>query len=172
MRIRVDHARMQQLLLLLRGALHARRRAQPRPRNHRRRVETLFANGYREVTLLGQNVNSYRFGEVDFPELLRRTASVSPQLRVRFATSHPKDMSDRLLETMASMPNICRAIHLPAQSGASTHAAPHEPQVRPRMVPGPHRRHSALQPDCAITTDLIAGFSRARRRRSTKRRSR
>lgn len=80
-------------------------------------VETLFANGYREVTLLGQNVNSYRFGEVDFPELLRRTASVSPQLRVRFATSHPKDMSDRLLETMASMPNICRAIHLPAQSG-------------------------------------------------------
>ncbi len=136
-------------------------------------VETLFANGYREVTLLGQNVNSYRFGEVDFPELLRRTASVSPQLRVRFATSHPKDMSDRLLETMASMPNICRAIHLPAQSGASTMLRPHEPQVRPRMVPGPHRRHSALHaPDCAITTDLIAGFSRARRRRSTKRRSR
>ena len=83
-------------------------------------VRSLFANGYREVTLLGQNVNSYRAGEVGFPELIRRVADVSPLLRVRFATSHPKDMSDRLLEVMASMPNICRAIHLPAQSGATS----------------------------------------------------
>ncbi len=83
-------------------------------------VRTLFDNGYREVTLLGQNVNSYRAGEVDFPELVRRTALVSPLLRVRFATSHPKDMSDRLLEVMASMPNVCRSIHLPAQSGATS----------------------------------------------------
>ena len=83
-------------------------------------VRTLFGNGYREVTLLGQNVNSYRFGEVDFPGLMRRVASVSPLLRVRFATSHPKDISDSLLEVMAEMPNICRAIHLPAQSGASS----------------------------------------------------
>ena len=82
-------------------------------------AQSLFDNGYREVTLLGQNVNSYRTGDVDFPELLRRVASISPLLRVRFATSHPKDMSDRLLETMASMPNICRSIHLPAQSGST-----------------------------------------------------
>ena len=83
-------------------------------------ARSLFENGYREVTLLGQNVNSYKAGEVDFPELMRLVASVSPSLRVRFATSHPKDMSDRLLEVMASMPNICRSIHLPAQSGASS----------------------------------------------------
>ena len=83
-------------------------------------ARSLFENGYREVTLLGQNVNSYRTGDVDFPELVRRVASVSPLLRVRFATSHPKDMSDGLLEVMASMPNVCRAIHLPAQSGATS----------------------------------------------------
>ena len=82
-------------------------------------VRTLFANGYREVTLLGQNVNSYRWEQTGFPELIRMVAEVSPLLRVRFATSHPKDMSDRLLEAMAAMPNICRCIHLPAQSGSA-----------------------------------------------------
>ena len=122
-------------------------------------ARTLFENGYREVTLLGQNVNSYRAGEVDFPELLRRVAAISPLLRVRFATSHPKDMSDRLLEVMAATPNICRAIHLPAQSGATS------------MLERMNRRYTRewylsrvaairrLMPDCAITTDLIAGFS-------------
>ncbi len=122
-------------------------------------VETLFANGYREVTLLGQNVNSYRFGEVDFPELLRRTASVSPQLRVRFATSHPKDMSDRLLETMASMPNICRAIHLPAQSGASTMLRRMNRKYDREWYLGRIAAIRRYMPDCGITTDLIAGFS-------------
>ncbi|MBP3455157.1 MAG: tRNA (N6-isopentenyl adenosine(37)-C2)-methylthiotransferase MiaB [Alistipes sp.] len=119
----------------------------------------LFDNGYREVTLLGQNVNSYRTGEVDFPELLRRVAEISPLLRVRFATSHPKDMSDRLLETMASMPNICRAIHLPAQSGASTML---ERMNRKYTREWYLDRVAAIRrymPDCAITTDLIAGFS-------------
>ncbi len=122
-------------------------------------VQSLFDNGYREVTLLGQNVNSYRCGEVDFPELMRRVADVSPLLRVRFATSHPKDISDRLLEVMASRPNICRAIHLPAQSGST------------RMLERMNRKYTrewyldrvaAIRrwlPDCAITTDLIAGFS-------------
>ena len=122
-------------------------------------VETLFANGYREVTLLGQNVNSYRFGEVDFPELLRRTACVSPLLRVRFATSHPKDMSDRLLETMASMPNICRAIHLPAQSGASTMLRRMNRKYDREWYLGRIAAIRRYMPDCAITTDLIAGFS-------------
>ncbi|MBQ5394276.1 MAG: MiaB/RimO family radical SAM methylthiotransferase, partial [Alistipes sp.] len=84
-----------------------------------REARELFANGYKEVTLLGQNVNSYRFGEVDFPELMRRVAAIDPALRVRFATSHPKDISDALLEVMASHENICRTIHLPAQSGSS-----------------------------------------------------
>ncbi len=122
-------------------------------------VRSLFENGYREVTLLGQNVNSYRAGEVDFPELMRRVASVSPLLRVRFATSHPKDMSDRLLETMASMPNICRSIHLPAQSGATSML---ERMNRKYTRDGYLDRIAAIRrylPDCSITTDLIAGFS-------------
>ena len=122
-------------------------------------AQSLFDNGYREVTLLGQNVNSYRADGVDFPELLRRVASISPLLRVRFATSHPKDMSDRLLETMASMPNICRAIHLPAQSGATSML---ERMNRKYTREWYLDRIAAIRrymPDCAITTDLIAGFS-------------
>lgn len=122
-------------------------------------AKQLLENGYREVTLLGQNVNSYRFGEVDFPELMHRVASLSPLLRVRFATSHPKDISDRLLEVMAADPNICRAIHLPAQSGSTS------------MLKRMNRKYTRewyldrvaairrYMPDCAITTDLIAGFS-------------
>ena len=122
-------------------------------------ARTLFENGYREVTLLGQNVNSYRTGDVDFPELLKQVAEISPLLRVRFATSHPKDISDKLLETMASMPNICKAIHLPAQSGST------------EMLKRMNRKYTRewylerveairrYMPDCAITTDLIAGFA-------------
>lgn len=119
----------------------------------------LFDNGYREVTLLGQNVNSYGTGDVDFPELLRRVAEISPLLRVRFATSHPKDMSDRLLETMASMPNICRAIHLPAQSGASTMLERMNRKYTREWYLGRVAAIRRYMPDCAISTDLIAGFS-------------
>ena len=122
-------------------------------------ARSLFKNGYREVTLLGQNVNSYRAGEVDFPELLRRVAEVSPQLRVRFATSHPKDMSDRLLEVMAEMPNICRAIHLPAQSGASSMLRRMNRKYDREWYLGRIAAIRRYMPDCAITTDLIAGFS-------------
>ncbi|MDX2431042.1 MAG: MiaB/RimO family radical SAM methylthiotransferase, partial [Bacteroides sp.] len=84
----------------------------------------LFEVGYREVTLLGQNVNSYRWGDketgVSFEQLLDRVAGIDPLLRVRFATSHPKDMSDELLKVIAARPNLCRAIHLPVQSGSTT----------------------------------------------------
>ncbi|MFI3306170.1 MAG: tRNA (N6-isopentenyl adenosine(37)-C2)-methylthiotransferase MiaB [Rikenellaceae bacterium] len=122
-------------------------------------VQTLFNNGYREVTLLGQNVNSYSCEGINFPRLIASVAQISPLLRVRFATSHPKDMSDELLETMAAHPNICRAIHLPAQSGSS--------DMLKRMNRGYTRewyldRIAAIRrylPDCAITTDIIAGFS-------------
>lgn len=121
-------------------------------------ARTLFENGYREVTLLGQNVNSYSYGEVGFPELMAMVAQISPLLRVRFATSHPKDISDRLLEVMASYENICKAIHLPAQSGSN------------EMLKKMNRKYTRewyleriaairrYMPDCAITTDLIAGF--------------
>ncbi len=86
-------------------------------------ARSLFNQGYKEVTLLGQNVNSYRFSQsdgssVDFPELMHRVAEISPLLRVRFATSHPKDLSDRLLQVMAAHDNICKCIHLPVQSGS------------------------------------------------------
>ena len=122
-------------------------------------ARTLFENGYREVTLLGQNVNSYRTGDVDFPTLLNMVAEISPLLRVRFATSHPKDMSDKLLEVMASMPNICRAIHLPAQSGSTVML---ERMNRKYTREWYLDRVAAIRrymPDCAITTDLIAGFT-------------
>ena len=121
-------------------------------------ARTLFENGYREVTLLGQNVNSYSYGDVGFPELMAMVAQISPLLRVRFATSHPKDISDRLLEVMASYDNICKAIHLPAQSGSN------------EMLKKMNRKYTRewyleriaairrYMPDCAITTDLIAGF--------------
>ena len=122
-------------------------------------VRSLFANGYREVTLLGQNVNSYRMGDVDFPELVRRVASVSPLLRVRFATSHPKDMSDGLLEVMASMPNVCRAIHLPAQSGATSMLGRMNRKYTREWYLDRIAAIRRYLPDCAITTDLIAGFS-------------
>lgn len=121
-------------------------------------ARALFENGYREVTLLGQNVNSYKCGEVGFPELMEMVAQISPLLRVRFATSHPKDISDALLEVMARHDNICKAIHLPAQSGSN------------EMLKKMNRKYTRewylervaairrYMPDCAITTDLIAGF--------------
>lgn len=122
-------------------------------------ARTLFDNGYREVMLLGQNVNSYRFREVDFPELLRRVADISPLLRVRFATSHPKDLSDRLLEVMAAMPNICRSIHLPAQSGATSMLARMNRKYTREWYLDRIAAIRRYLPDCGITTDLIAGFS-------------
>lgn len=121
-------------------------------------AKTLFENGYREVTLLGQNVNSYSFGDFGFPELLAAVAEISPLLRVRFATSHPKDISDQLLKTMAQYDNICKSIHLPAQSGAN------------EMLKKMNRKYTRewylervaaikhFLPDCTITTDLISGF--------------
>ena len=125
-------------------------------------ARNLWQQGYKEVTLLGQNVNSYRWkdGEnvVDFPELMRRVAEVNPRMRVRFATSHPKDLSDRLLEVMAQYDNICKCIHLPVQSGSD------------RMLKLMNRHYDTAwyldriaairkyMPDCSITTDVIAGF--------------
>ena len=133
------------------------------PQSIMREVGELFGAGYREVTLLGQNVNSYRWerdGETtDFAGLLEQVASVDPLLRVRFSTSHPKDLSDELLHAMARHPNICPAIHLPAQSGATSML---ERMNRKYTREWYLDRIAAIRrymPDCAITTDLIAGFS-------------
>lgn len=122
----------------------------------------LFEKGYKEVTLLGQNVNSYRWNEggteVNFPELIRRVAEINPRLRVRYATSHPKDLSDELIDVMASYDNICKCIHLPVQSG-SNHML--KAMNRKYTVEWYMDRIEAIRrrmPDCAITTDVIAGF--------------
>lgn len=121
----------------------------------------LFAKGYREVTLLGQNVNSYFWGKntaIDFPDLLEQIGSIHPLLRVRFATSHPKDISDKLIQTIAKYKNICNAIHLPVQSGSNKIL---------KMMNRKYDREQYLEristikkyiPDCAITTDIISGF--------------
>lgn len=82
-------------------------------------VKDLEQKGYKEVTLLGQNVNSYKYGEIDFPQLLEVVAEAVPDMRVRFTTSHPKDMSDRTLEVIARHDNLCKFIHLPVQSGSN-----------------------------------------------------
>ena len=122
----------------------------------------LFENGYREVTLLGQNVNSY-FREDDgkqtsFYELLEQVAAVSPQLRVRFATSHPKDISDDLLKTIGKHHNICNAIHLPVQSGSNNILGLMKRKYTREWYLDRIAAIRKFIPDCAITTDIIAGF--------------
>ncbi|MFI3247649.1 MAG: tRNA (N6-isopentenyl adenosine(37)-C2)-methylthiotransferase MiaB [Rikenellaceae bacterium] len=122
-------------------------------------IHSLFENGYREVTLLGQNVNSYKSEEVYFPKLIEKVAAISPLLRVRFATSHPKDMCDELLEVMAANPNVCRAIHLPAQSGSTAMLERMNRKYTREWYLGRVEAIRRYMPDCAITTDIIAGFS-------------
>ena len=125
-------------------------------------VRDLADKGYKEVTLLGQNVNSYRFERenevITFPMLLRTVAEAVPEMRVRFTTSHPKDMSDETLHVIAEHDNICKMIHLPAQSGSS------------RILKVMNRKYTRewyldriaairrILPDCAISTDLFCGF--------------
>ena len=126
-------------------------------------VRDLTGKGYKEITLLGQNVNSYRFessdGTVtDFPTLLRTVAQAAPGVRIRFTTSHPKDMSDETLCVIAEEPNVCRHIHLPVQSGSS------------RILKLMNRKYTRewyldrvaairrIIPDCGLSTDIFSGF--------------
>ena len=125
-------------------------------------VGDLIAKGYKEITLLGQNVNSYRFekeGEIiTFPMLLRIVAKAAPGVRIRFTTSHPKDMSDETLQVIAEMPNDCKHIHLPVQSGSS------------RILKLMNRKYTRewyldrvaairkIIPDCGLSTDIFSGF--------------
>jgi len=127
-----------------------------------RETRDLFEKGYREVTLLGQNVNSYSWNTgkhtITFSDLLAKVAGVDPLMRIRFATSHPKDISDALLKTIAANHNICRAIHLPVQSGSN-----HMLSLMNRKYTRENyqERISAIRqiiPGCAISTDIIAGF--------------
>jgi len=122
-------------------------------------VKDLEQRGFKEVTLLGQNVNSYRQEDISFPDLLRQVAHAVPGMRIRFTTSHPKDMSDETLRVIAEEPNVCRHIHLPVQSGSNS--------VLQRM----NRRYTRewylerveairrIIPDCGLTTDIFVGYS-------------
>jgi tRNA-2-methylthio-N6-dimethylallyladenosine synthase len=125
-------------------------------------VRYLVSKGYREVTLLGQNVDSYNWknddGQVFFPALLEMTALIDPSLRVRFSTSHPKDISDELLKTIARHPNICRHIHLPAQSGSSRILKLMNREYTREWYMDRISSIRSIIPDCAISTDIIAGF--------------
>ena len=125
-------------------------------------VRDLVSKGYKEITLLGQNVNSYRFekeGEVvTFPALLRQVAEAAPDVRIRFTTSHPKNMSDETLHVIAEVPNVCKHIHLPVQSGSS------------RILKLMNRKYDRewylervqairrIIPDCGLSTDIFSGF--------------
>ncbi len=121
-------------------------------------VVDLCDKGFKEVTLLGQNVNSYCCGDVSFPQLLAKVAETVPSMRIRFTTSHPKDMSDETLEVIASHPNVCRHIHLPVQSGSN------------RILKLMNRKYTRewyldrvaaikrIVPDCGLTTDIFVGY--------------
>ena len=127
-------------------------------------VRDLRDRGFKEVTLLGQNVNSYRLdsldslGTLDFPSLLRRVAEEAPEMRIRFTTSHPKDMSDETLRVIAEMPNVCKHIHLPVQSGSD------------RILKLMNRKYTRewyldrvaairrIVPDCGLSTDIFVGY--------------
>ena len=129
-----------------------------------REVRDLNDRGFKEVTLLGQNVNSYSFTNeqigttIDFPALLRRVAEEVPEMRIRFTTSHPKDMSDETLRVIAEMPNICKHIHLPVQSGSN------------RILKLMNRKYTLewyldrvaairrIIPDCGLSTDIFVGY--------------
>jgi tRNA-2-methylthio-N6-dimethylallyladenosine synthase len=118
----------------------------------------LFERGFREVTLLGQNVNSYRDGEHDFAALLAAVASVDPRLRVRFTTSHPQDMSDALIDTIAAHGNICNYIHLPFQSGSDRILElMNRNYTRAHYIELIGRIRERI-PSVALSTDVIAGF--------------
>ena len=123
-----------------------------------REVKDLQDRGFKEVTLLGQNVNSYKFDDITFPILLRKVAESVPDMRIRFTTSHPKDMSDETLHIIAEVPNVCKQIHLPVQSGSD------------RILKLMNRKYTRdwymdrvnairkIIPDCGLTTDIFVGY--------------
>ena len=124
-----------------------------------REAQELWENGYKEVTLLGQNVDSYLWEDVNFAKLLEMVAGVNPELRVRFSTSHPKDISDEVIYTMARHENICRHIHLPVQSGSSIMLEKMRRKYDREWYLERVDKIRSVMPDCGITTDVIAGFS-------------
>lgn len=130
-----------------------------------REVRDLRDRGFKEVTLLGQNVNSYEFGNTesgmskcDFPMLLRRVAEEAPEMRIRFTTSHPKDMSDETLHVIADMPNVCKHIHLPVQSGSDRILKLMNRKYTREWYLGRVEAIRRIIPDCGLSTDIFVGY--------------
>ena len=126
-------------------------------------VRNLQQQGYKEVTLLGQNVNSYRFvndeGQtIDFPQLLRLVAEAVPTMRIRFSTPHPKDMSDATLSVIAEVPNVCRHIHLPIQSGSDKVLKLMNRKYTVEWYLSRVKAIRELVPDCGLSTDIFVGY--------------
>ena len=124
-----------------------------------REATEVFEKGYREVTLLGQNVNSYKWKDINFPVLLEMVAAISPLLRVRFSTSHPKDMDEAVVRSMLKYENICRHIHLPVQSGSNNMLKQMNRKYTREEYLSKVKMVKTLLPECSISTDIIAGFS-------------
>ena len=129
-----------------------------------REVRDLRDRGFKEVTLLGQNVNSYRIenpdgqDNLDFPGLLRRVAEEAPEMRIRFTTSHPKDMSDETLRVIAEMPNVCKHIHLPVQSGSDRILKLMNRKYTREWYMGRVEAIRRIIPDCGLFTDIFVGY--------------
>lgn len=125
-------------------------------------VDDLRQRHYREVTLLGQNVNSYRWSDghrtVDFPALLRTVAHAAPDMRIRFTTSHPKDMSDETLHVIAEESNVCRHIHLPVQSGSDNVLKRMNRKYTREWYLDRVRAIREIIPDCGLSTDMFCGY--------------
>lgn len=121
-------------------------------------VRDLWAKGYKEVTLLGQNVNSWQAGELDFADLLEMVAETVPDMRIRFTTSHPKDMSDKTLETIARHKNLCRFIHLPVQSGSNKILKLMNRKYTREWYMDRIAAIRRILPDATIGTDVFCGF--------------
>ncbi len=142
-----------------------------RGRERSRDVESILAEvrdlrdrGYKEVTLLGQNVNSYMGhdeatgSDVDFADLLRHVAETAPEMRVRFTTSHPKDMSDKTLHVIAEMPNVCKQIHLPVQSGSDKILKLMNRKYTREWYLDRVAAIRRIIPDCGLSTDIFVGY--------------
>ena len=122
-------------------------------------VRDLRDKGFKEVTLLGQNVNSYSWKEQNsFPQLLRRVAEEAPEMRIRFTTSHPKDMSDETLRVIAEMPNVCKHIHLPVQSGSDRILKLMNRKYTREWYLGRVEAIRRIIPDCGLSTDIFVGY--------------
>ena len=123
-----------------------------------REVRDLRDRGFKEVTLLGQNVNSYQASDTNFPALLRKVAEEAPQMRIRFTTSHPKDMSDETLRVIAEMPNVCKHIHLPVQSGSDRILKLMNRKYTREWYMGRVEAIRRIVPDCGLSTDIFVGY--------------